>query len=321
MVLGRNGSDLLALLSNGSLYRASVPTGVLQPVRVGPSMDTLTGIAFLSLVDQKVNETAVVETNSGMAEEVLSPFSAVPTLLTVGALPLSRGSLHLALASVFGESQPDVLAVDGRGGSAAEYQGSFNASPVVAWAQDVSTYLAGSTPVPDAYGNPMVSVPLALTVRGGGARVVGAWVSYNGTIPINVTASLVPFMAVGAPGANRTFTISTTNPGEVHIEALLGAEFPVRLSPTPPTLWDDARQDILTYGTWIILATAAAGVLLLSAGRMLNGRAPRGRLHLGTHRSKVSSISRESSTHLDSTSEDDRPGTSRGGRTQENPEK
>lgn len=263
VALNSTGLGLLIAGSDGILYRATWPTWTVTPVMLPDG-----GRAILSVVMERATpgDIALASVGDNRVFVVVDPFSAPNPLATTDSLPTGNDVGFLAIGSIFGRSEPDLLALSGTGVWSAEAEQMFQSAAVAGWTTDLQGALSQLSPSIDAYGNALVDVPLALTVHGGAAELENPMVLYNASIVVDVTKDIATAVSASrGSGGRPQLVIDEGTPGSIHVELTAYYKLPQSTAQIIGTFF--ATNIVLLLGGVLL-----SGVVLVAGGGWMYGR-------------------------------------------------
>lgn len=269
-----DGSMLIAA-SDGHLYSAVPPSWTASAVPAIVPVSPLLGVAM-----DTSGSLATVNSANNTVQLLENPLSGSPEERFLGSVTGLAGGAASGFLPLFSESEIDPYVGGGTSLWASVNESTFNSTFVGSWVPSITSYLSQSTPRADAYGNPMVSVPVSLSVTGGGAHFSGAYVDYNYTRSISLTGpeiSRVPKEVT----VNTSLDVKSLTPGFLHLAIV--AELPAVSPPPPISIWQGTVSWFDHYGIYLAIPLVLAGILFLSLGSARYWR----RIHLPRGRVKI----------------------------------
>lgn len=257
------GLGLIIAGSDGNLYHAESPNWTATAMTLPDG-----GRAVLSVsVDRAPQgDIAIASVGDNRVFVVENPFRAPGGSVTTVPLPTGDNVADLSFGSIFGRSQPDLLAISGTGIWSSESELMFQSAAIGNWTSDLQGALSQLTPQVDAYGNSLVDIPLTLGVRGGAAELESPTVFYNTTIVIDVTKDLAQAgTASGGKGAAPQLTLVAGTPGSLHVE--LTAYYR-----SPPSIVMEIDSFLAADILPLLGGVLLSGVALVVAGGLLYDR-------------------------------------------------
>lgn len=261
LVFDPSGAWLYAATSSGQLIRFP-STWVGPPTELNISDTPILRVVVGQSAGGFTRLIALTASHAVLAINPSAWSTSLPVL--IGNFSTANSVGELAIGSVLGIGEGDVLLTQGTGVDLAGDTSVFTGTTIASWGSELSQQISGLPSSLDAQGNPWVSVPATLTVSGGLAEATYSLVQYNLTRTLDITPVLPRPITGGSPqGSNLQLSFSSGSPGVVHVEVTLDW-----LVQEPPSAFARLSSVFSGNAIWVAIPVACAGGLFLGLGRL-----------------------------------------------------